>query len=180
MSEHDDAADHRIKVGHVSAAHGLGGDVKIKSYTEHPLDMLAYGPLTDDLGRTMAISQARALKGGFVVARLAGVSDRNAAEALIGTGLHVERTRLPAPEPDEWYYSDLIGLDVQTTDGGALGRVIAVHDFGAGDILEIGGDDGRPSIMIPFTRACVSDVLIAQRLVIVRLPQELGEPPAGD
>ncbi len=180
MSDLDAQPDNRMKVGHVSAAHGIRGEVKIRSYTEHARDIVAYGPIRDENGREITLADIRPVKGGFVVARVAGISDRSAAEALIGTGLFVERAHLPEPEPDEWYYSDLIGLSAHTPEGEGLGRIIAVHDFGAGDIIEVDPEDGRPSVMIPFTREHVLDVLMPQRRIIVRPPEEIEEQPEAD
>ena len=127
----------RILLGHISTAHGVRGDVVIKSLTEDPADIATYGPLSDEDGqRQFDIKVVRVTNKG-VIARVAGVTDRNAAEALRGTKLYVDRHKLPALEADEVYHTDIIGLIARRGDGSEVGEIVAVQNFGAGDLLEI-------------------------------------------
>lgn len=160
-----------ICVGAVAGAFGVGGEVRLKSFCAEPGAIAGYGPLvTEDGARAFEVQITRPVKGGFA-ARLSGVATREEAEALRGTRLCVPRGRLPAPGEEEFYHADLIGLAVVDTGGAGLGRVRAVHDFGAGDVIEIDLGGGK-SVMIPFTRAVVPEVdLAAGRLV--------ADPPAG-
>jgi len=165
----------RICLGVVVGPHGVKGAVKIKAFTERPEQIAAYGPLGDDHGGgRFELTLVGPAKGG-VVARIAGIEDRDAAAALKGRRLYVARGALPAPEDAEQYYhADLIGLAAERPDGTPLGRVRAVHDFGAGDVLELDlADPGkRGTVMVPFTRAVVPTVdLAAGRLVV--------DPPPG-
>lgn len=159
-----------VCVGVVLAAHGLRGEVKVKTFTEDPASIAAYGELADAKGRRFRLTRARAVPGG-VVAAMAGVNDRGLAEALRGTRLFVERARLPEAGDDEFYHADLIGMAVQDASGAELGRVVAVHNFGAGDILEIAIGGGKTA-MLPFTRAAVPDVDLAGRRLTVAAPLE--------
>ncbi len=155
----------RVCLGVVTAAHGVRGEVKLRAFTAEPEAIAAYGPLQDASGeRRFTITALRPTAKG-VVARLAGVDDRDAAEGLRGTELWVERAALPATADDEWYVEDLRGLEVVDEAGQSLGRVRAVADYGAGDVVEILGADGR-EWSLPFTRACFPEVdLGAGRLV---------------
>lgn len=130
-------AGNRLLLGEIGAAHGLRGEVRLKSYTQNPADIAAYGPLFDEAG--MASFEIAHLRGGpkGLIATFKGVSDRSAAERLTGTRLYVGRDVLPGSEPDEWYYADLIGLAAVDPQGEALGTVLALHNFGAGDLLEL-------------------------------------------
>ena len=153
----------RILLGVVGRPHGVRGLLHVHSYTADPADLAGYGALTDELGRHWTLAWR-----GDGVAELrdvAGkpVADRTAAERLVNTRLYVERDRLPEPDEDEFYLADLVGLTAVTPEGTELGRVDVVHDYGAGTSLEIG------ALLIPFTRACVPSVDIADgRIVIVR------------
>ena len=180
--------DARILLGVVGRPHGVRGLLHVHSYTADPADLAAYGALTDEVGRVWTL-----VWRGEGVAELrdaAGmpVKDRTAAEKLVNTRLYIERERLPEPDEDEFYLADLVGLQAVAADGSALGRVDAVHDYGAGTSLEIG------ALLIPFTRACVPSVDVAAgRLVVVppaevvvaahpspnRLPQKEGAPYAS-
>ena len=159
----------RVLLGHISAAHGIRGEVVIKTHTANPADIAAYGPLADAQGqRSFSLKVVRVSDKG-VVARIDGVADRNAAEALRGTELYVDRARLPAGGEAEYYHADLVGLEAVDPAGTPVGRVVAVHNFGAGDVLEIElVDGGAKTEMIAFSKACVPDVDIAAgRLVVV-------------
>ena len=157
----------------VAAAHGVRGALKLRAFTQDPLDVAAYGPLYDRAGNVYPVRVLHGVKGG-VVAELGGVHDRNAAGALRGLRLYVPRAALPAADDDEWYANDLIGLRVVAPDGTALGKVAAVQDFGAGDVIAWRDEAGREG-MVPFTRAHVPDVDVAAgRLVIVPDAGEAG------
>jgi 16S rRNA processing protein RimM len=159
-------------VAQIGAAHGLKGDVRLWSFTEDPLAVARYGPLESEDGvRRFDIENLRSGKDHFV-ARLSGVRDKNAAEALRNTKLYIPRERLPKTEDEEsFYHADLIGLAVVTTKGVDIGEVVAVHNFGAGDIVEIRLTD-QSTILLPFTDAAVPKVdLEAGRIII--------DPPEG-
>lgn len=158
-----------ILVGVVGAPHGIRGEVRIKSFTEDPLAIAAYGPLRSQDGRhAFRIAALRALKDDMVVARFEGVASRDAAAALTGLRLTVERTALPEPSADEFYHADLIGLAAVSADGVALGRVAAMVNYGAGDILEIVAADGD-SLLVAFTEAFVPAIDIpGGRLTVSR------------
>jgi 16S rRNA processing protein RimM len=166
----------RVCIAQFGAAHGIRGEVRLKSFTADPMDVTRYGELElEDGSRTFRIEAARPAKDMLVV-RLAGVRDRNTAETLTNRKLFVPRDRLPAAEEGEFYHADLIGLAVTTRDGAPFGTVIAVHDFGAGDILEIKPATG-PSVMLPFTETAVPVVDVASRTLVVELPAETDTGP---
>ena len=157
----------------IGAAHGIKGEVKLKSFTTDPEAVARYGPLeTEDGGRVFQIEALRAARD-HLVARLAGVRDRNAAEALAGMRLYVARAALPEPAADEFYHADLIGLIAEDRDGAALGTVVAIHDFGAGDLLELRPREGGNTVMLPFTSHTVPVVDIAGRRIVIDPPQGL-------
>lgn len=160
----------RILLGAISGAHGIRGDVVVKSFAEYPEDVAAYGPLHSRDGRRQFKLTVRNVTPKGVVAHIAGVDDRNAAEALKGTELYVDRAVLPAAEEGTFYHADLVGLTAFAPDGAAVGRVAAVHNFGAGDLLEIAFPDARKTELIPFTDACVPEVDLAGRRVVVVMP----------
>lgn len=160
----------RVLLGQITAAHGVRGHVVVRTYTGAPEDIASYGPLQDEAGeRQFDIAVVRVTPKG-VIARVAGIADRNAAETLRGTRLFTERERLPPTDADEFYHSDLIGVKAVRPDGAPIGEVIAVHNFGAGDILEIRMAEGRSTEMVPFTRAFVPDVDLAGGRLTVDLP----------
>jgi 16S rRNA processing protein RimM len=157
----------RVLLGVVAAAHGIRGLVRIKSFTEDPMAVAAYGPLSDKSGtKEYRVEALRAVRGA-VLARIDGVADRTAAEALRGVQLYVERAQLPATGEREWYEVDLIGLAAIGTDGRDWGKVIAFHNFGAGSMIEVSG-----GLMLPFTDDAVPEVDLAGGKVVV-------DPPAG-
>ena len=160
-----------VCLGVVTAAHGVQGAVRIRSFTEAPEDIVRYGTLTDETGtRSFDLALVGTAKG-VVIARIAGIDDRNQAEALRGLRLHLPRSALPQTEAEEYYHADLIGLEAVLGDGTPIGRVRAIHDFGAGDTLEV-TRPGAPPVMVPFTRAVVPIVEPAVgRLVL--------DPPPG-
>jgi 16S rRNA processing protein RimM len=161
----------RIRVARIGAAHGVRGEVKLWSFTEDPLAVADYGPLqTEDGAQAFEIESLRPGKD-FLVARLKGVNDRSAAEKLTNTDLFVPRQRLPAiEEADTFYYADLVGLSAVTADGKTLGTVSAVHNFGAGDIIEIAPEGGGQTLMLPFTDDVVPEVDMKGKRIIVMPP----------
>ena len=169
-----------IRVARIGAAHGVRGEVRLWSFTEDPAAVADYGPLeTEDGSRRFEIESLRAAKDHFV-ARLSGVTDRTAAEALRNIDLFVPRDRLPEiGDDDTFYYADLVGLDAVTPDGAALGTVTAIHNFGAGDIVEIAPAAGGASLLLAFTEATVPEVDIAGKRLVVVLPEETSERDAN-
>jgi 16S rRNA processing protein RimM len=164
--------DEKICVARIGAAHGVRGEVRLWTFTEDPLAVASYGPLeTSDGARRFTIKQLRAAKT-HLVATLDGVTTREAAEQLNGVELLVAREKLPAPDDGEFYHADLIGLAAETTQGEPLGAIVAVHNFGAGDIIEIAPPRG-PTIMLPFSNAVVPVVDIAGGKVVIDKPAEI-------
>ncbi len=168
----DKGPDRRVCVGRIAGAHGVQGWVRITSYTDRPEDVAAYGPVSDEKGEREFELEVMRMAKAQVLARIPGIADRNAAEALRGVRLFVPRDRLPAPEEDEFYYDDLIGLAVETLDGRALGEVISVQEYGGGDMLEVGQRRGR-TVLVPFTRDVVPVVDLAARVLKIDPPEGL-------
>ena len=161
----------RICVAQIGAPHGIRGEVKLKSFTADPMAVMDYGALeTEDGTATFEIESLRPAKNHWV-AQLRGVRDRNKAERLANTKLYVPRDRLPAVETNEYYHADLIGLAAVTADGSQFGTVVAIHDFGAGDILELKREGKRDTVMLPFTSATVPVVDIASRRIVIDPPE---------
>lgn len=168
----------RVCVARIGAAHGTGGEVRLWPYTAQAGDVAAYGPLqTADGAQAFEIVALRPGKE-FLVARLKGVTDRTAAERLCNTDLYVPRDRLPAPEPGEFYQADLAGLRAEDAAGRVVGTVVAVHNFGAGDILEIAPAGGGETLMHPFSTTAVPRVEVAAGRIVVVLPEEEEETSA--
>ena len=168
----DGEREKKVRVARIGAAHGIRGEVKLWSFTEDPMAVAQYGPLeTEDGARHFEIEAAQPAKD-FLVARLKGVGDRDAAEKLRNTDLFVPRDRLPSiVEADTFYHADLVGLAAAGEDGAALGTVIAIHNFGAGDLIEIAPAGGGEPLLLPFTEATVPTVdLKAGRIVVVVPP----------
>ena len=161
-----------ILLATIGAAHGVKGEVRVKSFAADPMALGDYGPLAAESGRRFEIEKLRPAKGDMLVAKFRGVDDRSAAEALNGLSLYVERNALPAADEDEFYHADLIGLAAFGPAGEPLGTVVAVHDFGAGNILDIQPQSG-PSLMVPFTKAAVPEVDIAAGTITVVPPAEV-------
>lgn len=161
----------RLLMGRIGAAHGIKGEVRIQSFTEEPLALADYGPLsTNKPGLVVEIETARATTN-VLVARLKGVADRTAAEKLNGVELYVDRDKLPPPEEeDDFYHADLIGLDVRLNDGSVLGKVTAIPNFGAGDLLEVRDQRTGDTYLYPFTKAVVPEVHIAEGYLIIEVP----------
>jgi 16S rRNA processing protein RimM len=159
----------RICLGQIGAAHGVGGEVRLRSFTADPHAITGYGPLETEDGRVLEIEWLRPAKDHFV-ARLAGICDRDAAERLTNVKLYVPRERLPEPnEADEYYHADLVGLAVVDPAGNTLGTVVGIHNFGAGDLIEMQEAESGSTHMLPFDKATVPVVDIAAgRIVVVR------------
>jgi 16S rRNA processing protein RimM len=169
----------RICVAQIGGAHGLRGEVRLKSFTADPMAVRDYGPLTtEDGSATFELEAVRPGKG-HLVARFRGVGDRNTAERLVNVRLFVSRERLPTPAPDEFYHADLIGLSAVTADGTEIGIVVAIHDFGAGDILELQPRAGGTTIMVPFTAEFVPSVEIASGRIVVQPPEDAAKHRGG-
>ena len=148
----------RVLLGQISTAHGIRGEVIVKSYCDDPKDIAAYGPLSDDTGtRAFKLTIRGTTKRGLI-ARIDGVDDRNAAEALRRTSLYVDREKLPPPDENEIYHADLIGMAAIDRDGRALGTVVAVQNFGAGDLLEVRPRGKRTTEFYPFDEQFVPDI----------------------
>jgi 16S rRNA processing protein RimM len=156
-----------ICVARVGAAHGVRGEVRLWSFTAEPAAVADYGPLETSDGRLVEIEALRPAKE-FFVARLKGISDRSAAGRLRNAELFVPRERLPVPQDqEEFYHADLIGLDVVDAEGALLGSVVALHNFGAGDVIEVRPADRRDTVMLPFTHGAVPEIDIAGGRIVV-------------
>lgn len=169
----------RVLVAEIGAPHGLRGEVRLRSFTADPLAVKDYAPLEDENGRKFEIESLRAGKGVLIV-RLAGVSARADAERLTGLKLYIPRARLPETGQDEFYHADLIGLVVMTAEGKTLGTLVAVHNFGAGDVIEVKPASG-PTVLLPFTEKAVPVVDTAAGRIVVDPPEgAFPVPPAGE
>ncbi|MZR29463.1 ribosome maturation factor RimM [Sneathiella sp. DP05] len=169
-----------LLLGVIVGAKGIKGEVKIKSFTGIPEDIAAYGPLQDASGKTTFNLKVVSLSKGLPVVRIKGISDRNAAEALKGTELYVSRDKLPeTEEEEEYYYADLIGLPVFFQDGTKFGSISCLHDFGAGDMLEIvpEGKGAKAAVLVPFTAEMVPEVDVSTGRVVVDLGEDFFEIP---
>lgn len=165
------AGSDTILLGRIVGAHGIKGDVVVHSFAAVPEDIAAYGPLTDKAGtRSFKLRVLRLTPKGALIVRIAGVSERNAAEALKGVELHVAREMLPDPEADEFYHADLVGLQAVAPDGAAIGEVVAVQNYGAGDLLDIRIPGRRETELVPFSDKFVPEVDVAAGKVVVVMP----------
>ena len=164
----------RICVGAIAGSFGVQGEVRLKSFCADPEAVASYGPLwTEDGSRSFAVKLTRANVSGGLGVRLSGVTTKEQADALKGTQLFADRDRLPALPDDEFYHADLIGLTAQDTGGVALGTVRAVHNHGAGDMLEILGPGMKSPLLVPFTLAVVPTVDLAAGRIVVDMPEGL-------
>ncbi|WP_020181124.1 ribosome maturation factor RimM [Methylopila sp. M107] len=166
-----------VQIGVVGAPHGVRGEARVKTFTEDPTSLSAYGPLAMADGRMLAVTSLRPVKGEMVVVRFKGVDTREAAEALTGAALYAPREALPAPDDDEFYHADLIGLRVETSSGEILGEVAALQNFGADDLVEIRLSGARRTVYLPFSKAVVPVVDVAGGRIVVDPPEgALDEP----
>jgi len=172
-------ASSRICLGVIVGVKGLRGEVRVKSFAERPADVAAYGPLSTDDGRAIALTVTGSAQG-VVIARIKGVADRTAAEGLKGTKLYVDRAALPETQDGTYYHADLVGLAAVLPSGDALGKIVAVHNFGAGDLFEVEMADGRTEL-VPFSDAAVAEVdLGGGKVTINPLPGLFENDSAAD
>jgi 16S rRNA processing protein RimM len=171
-----------ICLGEITGAHGIRGEVRVRSFTARAEDVAAYGTLADETGTRNFVLTVTGMARGAVLARIDGVADRNGAEALKGTQLFVDRAKLPQPEADEFYQADLVGLTANRADGTPAGRIVAVRNFGAGDMLEVAPEAGE-TFYVPFTADAVPDVDVAGGHVVIDeafvVRPERGQKNAG-
>lgn len=169
-----------VLMGAILGAHGIKGEVKVKSFAAKPADIAEYGPLTDTKHkRSFELSIVGAAKG-VLIGRIAGITDRNAAEVLKGVELFVDRDRLPAPkDPEEYYLADLIGLAAFDGKGAKLGEIVSVDNYGAGDLLLVVPESGE-GFVVPFAKAFVPVVDVKGGRVVLDLPADFFEVPAQE
>jgi 16S rRNA processing protein RimM len=167
------APDRLILMGVFGAPQGVRGEIRVKSLTGEPGAIGAYGPLTDKGGtRAFAFESLRPLKDGMLVARLAGVSTREAAETLKNVELFVRRDQMPPPSENEFYYDDLVGLEAVDAAGAALGRVVSLMNYGAGDVLEIAPAQGGETLLLPFTKRVAPRIDFDAGRIVIEPPRE--------
>lgn len=169
----------RVCLGRIVGAHGVRGAVRVESFTANAAHVTAYGALSDEAGQREFMLAIVGEARGRLVARIEGIGDRSAAEALCGERLYVARAALPAPAAGEYYHSDLVGLRCERRDGSAFGTVKALYDFGAGDVIEVERPDGG-RVMLPFTLAVVPAVELERGRLVVEPPIELAEAAGQD
>lgn len=163
--------DSKICVGAITGSYGVRGEARIKSFCADPEAIQTYGPLTtEDGSQSFEIRITRSVKGGYAV-RLTGLTQKEQADALKGTRLYVDRDKLPSLPDDEFYHTDLIGLDIYDTGGARLGRLTAIHDHGAGDLLEITGPNFENAILLPFTQKAVPTIDLGAGRIIIDPPE---------
>jgi 16S rRNA processing protein RimM len=167
-----------VLLGVVIGAQGLRGEVKVKTFTERPETLGAYGPLHTNDARKFHVLNLRAGKGAATV-QLEGIASREAAEALKGSELFVARDALPPGEEHEFYHADLIGLRAEDTEGRTIGKVVAIHNFGAGDVIEIEREDGQGTVLMPFTREVVPNIDISEGRIVIAAPEEVEAETRG-
>jgi 16S rRNA processing protein RimM len=163
-------------MGVFGAPQGVRGEIRVKSLTGEPGAIGGYGPLTDKGGtRTFAFESLRPLKDDMLVARVATISTRDAAEMLKGVELFARRGQLPPPSEDEFYYNDLIGLDAVDTAGHPIGRVVSLANYGAGDVLEIAPAQGGETLLLPFTKQVAPRIDFDAGKIVVEPPREFED-----
>lgn len=162
-----------VLVGRVSGAFGVKGEVRIRAYTADPLALLDYRELKRANGEAgLTLLSGRVAKDG-VIARAREIAVREDADALKGLDLYAPRSALPPAEEDEFYLTDLIGLQARAPDGAVLGRIKAVHDFGAGDVLEVLPEAGGPTWLVAFTQAAAPEVRPDEGFIVIVRPAEV-------
>ena len=168
------APDRLILMGVFGAPQGVRGEIRVKSLTGEPSAIGAYGPLTNK-GRTrmFAFESLRPLKDDLLVARVTGILSREAAEAFKGVEIFARRDQLPAPDEDEFYYEDLVGLEAVDAAGGPIGRVVSLMNHGAGDVLEIAPADGGETLLLPFTKSVAPRIDFAAGRIVIEPPREV-------
>lgn len=170
----------RIIVGVISGAFGVAGEVRLKSFCADPLAIADYAPLYSADGKRMFTVKITRSLNGALAARMGGIATKEQADALRGLQLFADRTKLPSLPDDEFYYTDLIGLTVVDTGGARLGTVHAVHNHGAGDILEVSDPGRKSAILLPFTKAIVPTIDVAAGRIVVDPPEETAGEPGRD
>ena len=170
-----------VLLGEFGRPHGLHGEVRLKSYTGEPLAIAGYGPLRASDGRTLELDDVRPAPGGssdLLIVRVKGVNDRSGAEALNRVTLAIARERLgDVEDEDEFFLTDLIGLTVEDGTGSVIGSIVAVPNYGGGDLLEIRPAAGGPTALLPFTKAFVPSLDLAGGKVVADPPEDLFAPP---
>jgi 16S rRNA processing protein RimM len=170
------APDRLILIGVFGAPQGVRGEVRVKSLTSEPHAIGAYGPLTDKGGkRAFAFESLRPVKDDMLVARLAGVSTREAAETLKGVELFARRDQLPPPNEDEFYYDDLVGLEAVDAEGAPLGRIVSLMNYGGGDVLEIAAAEGGETLLLPFTKRVAPRIDFDAGRIVIEPPREVED-----
>jgi 16S rRNA processing protein RimM len=170
------APDRLILMGVFGAPQGVRGEIRVKSWTKEPSAIGGYGPLTDKgCTRAFAFETLRALKDNMLIARVAGVSSREAAEALKGVEIFARRDQLPPPNEDEFYYDDLVGLQALDAAGGRLGRVVSLMNYGAGDVLEIAPAQGGETLLLPFTKRVAPRIDFDVGRIVIEQPGEVED-----
>ncbi|MBQ9731681.1 MAG: 16S rRNA processing protein RimM [Alphaproteobacteria bacterium] len=164
------AAVAKVCLGAIVGVHGIRGEVKVKSFTENENDLTGYGMLSDESGNRLFELKIVGHSKELLRVKIKGVDDRNAAETLIGTGLYIERTKLPQTAEDEFYHTDLIGLMALTAQGEKVGTINALYNFGAGDLIEIRTSENRLE-MLPFTKEYVPTINLKEGYIIVKMMQ---------
>ena len=167
-----------VLLGVVIGAQGLKGEVKVKTFTEAPENLGAYGPLHTRDGRKFTIAELRE-SSGLAIVHFEGINNRDAAEALKGAELCVSRATLPGTDEQEFYHADLLGLRAEDEVGRSIGKVIAVHNFGAGDVIEIARDDDNGTVLMPFTREIVPTIDLPQGRIVIAAPEEVEAETKG-
>jgi 16S rRNA processing protein RimM len=162
----------------ILGAHGLKGEVRVKTFTEAPDKLGAYGPLHAKDGRNFTLESVRESKEGECIAVFAEIANRDAAEVLKGTELYVSRAALPQTGTGEYYHADLLGLDAEDGEGRRIGKVAAVHNYGAGDVLVIAADGGE-EILIAFTKENVPEIDVKSGRLVVAVPEEVEADKSG-
>ena len=179
LTEAIEMSNHKLCVGVITAPHGVRGQVRVKSFTAEPDDITRYTPLVDAAGEREYHFEFVGHAKGVLLARVVGVRDRNAADKLRGTELFIDRDALPEPEDeDEFYHADLVGLAAVRPDGSAYGTVKALHDFGAGDMIEFELANNS-DVILPFTRAVVPEIDLEQSRLVVDPPDMFGDPESS-
>ena len=167
--------DATILVGRFGAPHGVRGEIRLQSFTGEPRAIAGYGPLQAGDGRCFALSAVRLVKDNMLVARVAGIADRDAAAALTHLELYVARAALPPPDEDEVYVADLVGMAALNGEGRALGTVVGVPNYGGGDLVEVRPPTGGETVLFPFTKAVVPTIDLAGRTLTIVPPDEVEE-----
>jgi len=174
-NDSDEPSARRVLLGTIAAAHGIRGEVMLRTYTSDPEAIADYGVLSDKAGKQIfKIKSVRATPKG-VIARIDGVNDRNRAEALRGIDLYVDRERLPETDAQEYYHADLIGLEARDFAGAVVGEIVSVANFGAGDLLEIRKSGTKQTEYVAFSAANVPQINIAAGHLVVVMPDLVGE-----